>query len=379
MKKRVNTYLAIAITTYCNYQCFYCKKGGESISKEKETISFDDVKKIIANAYANGIVNFRITGGEPTSVSYFCELIEYIMKFKDTKVRINTNGFRILEYIDVLTKYKEYIDIVFSVDSLSEYICGVHFPKYLSQNVIEITRALRKNKISVRYNIVVTKLNECEVRELVQKAIDELDVNVKLLDLNRFSEYLGYSNEVTGKEAYDLWQELFVPMSNFYDFLCQISTHSQAEWTTSLIGKKHGIPMSCYFRGNNWVQVKDSTRGARYSEFCRKNCLLYKKGECQEGVFSLFLSSNLVLHLSGCKNDSIHYDLNGRDNEQIERAFKSLLKLLNWFYIKTWDILNTSCFYVRTKRRSRALFLTDLSFRLKGENLKGLASVAFIY
>ena len=46
MKKRVNTYLAIAITTYCNYQCFYCKKGGESISKERETISFDDVKKI---------------------------------------------------------------------------------------------------------------------------------------------------------------------------------------------------------------------------------------------------------------------------------------------------------------------------------------------
>lgn len=36
MKKRVNTYLAIAITTYCNYQCFYCKKGGESISKEKK-------------------------------------------------------------------------------------------------------------------------------------------------------------------------------------------------------------------------------------------------------------------------------------------------------------------------------------------------------
>ena len=52
MKKRVNTYLAIAITTYCNYQCFYCKKGGESISKEKETISFSNAKKIIANAYA---------------------------------------------------------------------------------------------------------------------------------------------------------------------------------------------------------------------------------------------------------------------------------------------------------------------------------------
>lgn len=108
MKKRVNTYLAIAITTYCNYQCFYCKKGGESISKERETISFDDVKKIIANAYANGIVNFRITGGEPTSVSYFCELIEYIMKFKDTKVRINTNGFRIYRCANKIQRIYRY-------------------------------------------------------------------------------------------------------------------------------------------------------------------------------------------------------------------------------------------------------------------------------
>lgn len=33
MKDRANTYLAIALTTYCNYQCFYCKEGGESILK----------------------------------------------------------------------------------------------------------------------------------------------------------------------------------------------------------------------------------------------------------------------------------------------------------------------------------------------------------
>ena len=86
MKKR-GTYLAIALTTECNYKCFYCKRGGESISKEKETISFSDIKKIITNAHEIGITNFRITGGEPTSVPYFGKLIEYIMKFKDTKIR----------------------------------------------------------------------------------------------------------------------------------------------------------------------------------------------------------------------------------------------------------------------------------------------------
>lgn len=328
MKKRV-TYLAMALTTECNYKCFYCKRGGESISKEKETISFSDIKKIITNAHEIGITNFRITGGEPTSVPYFGKLIEYIMDFKNTKIRINTNGFKILEYIDVLKKYKENIDIVFSVDSISEYIKGVHFQKYLSKDVIKITKLLRDNGLSVRYNVVVTKLNQQEVKLLTLKAVDELKVNVKLLDLNRFSEYFGYSNEATGKEAYKLWQELFIPMSNFYDFLCEISNCSEAEWTTQLISKGNGIPMSCYFRGDNWIQVKDSTRGAKYSEYCISSCALYKTGNCQEGVFSLFLSSNMVLHLSGCNNDSIYYNLKGKEASQIKKAFKDLLKLFN--------------------------------------------------
>lgn len=327
MKKRVNTYLAIALTTNCNYQCFYCKRGGESISKEKETISFSNIKKIIASAHEIGITNYRITGGEPTSVPYFGKLIEYIMKFKDTKIRVNTNGFKILKYKDILKKYKKNIDIVFSVDSISEYIEGKHFPKYLSKEVIRITKLLRNNGISVRYNIVVTKLNQCQVELLVLKAIDDLNVNVKLLDLNRFSEYFGYSNEVRGQEAFKLWEELFIPMSNFYDFLSEISNHSESEWTTRLIGKGHGIPMSCYFRGNNWIQVKDSKRGAKYSEYCISNCSLYKTGNCQEGVFSLFLSSNMVLHLSGCKNDLIHYNLNGKGDRQIKKALEDLLEL----------------------------------------------------
>lgn len=328
MKKRV-TYLAIALTTECNYKCFYCKQGGESISKEKETICFSAIKRIIANAHEVGITNFRLTGGEPTNVPYFGRLIQYIMNFSDTKIRINTNGFKILDYIDVLKKYKERIDIVFSVDSISEYIEGVHFQKYLSTDVIRITKSLRSNGLQVRYNVVVTSLNQSEVKELILKAVDKLTVNVKMLDLNRFSEYFGYSSKVIGEAAFKLWEDLFVPMSEFYDFLSEISNHSEAEWTTKLISKGNGIPMSCYFRNNNWIQVKDSMRGAKYSEYCINNCLLYKTGNCQEGVFSLFLSSNMVLHLSGCKNTSLHYNLNGKEDGQIKKALEDLLKLFN--------------------------------------------------
>ena len=305
MKKRINMYLAISITTHCNYQCFYCKEGGESISKEKETIPFMMLKRIIRNAYDIGIRNFRITGGEPTIVEYFGELVEFIMTMNDTKMRINTNGYQLFKYIQ-----------------------DVHFQKFLSEKIINTTKILKAKKIPVRYNIVVTSLNEGEVKKLVIKAVDELQVNVKLLDLNRFSEYLGNGSKVCGKEADKLWKNLFVPMNKFYDFLEEISSKSDYEWTTGFIVKGHGIPMSSYFRGENWIQVKDSTRGANFGEFCRKECPYFKNGNCQEGVFSLFLSSNLVLHLSGCKNKMLQFNLHFMEDKQIIKAFESLLELI---------------------------------------------------
>lgn len=327
MKNQVTTYLAIAITTECNYKCFYCKEGGESISKKKETIPFEQLKRIITCAYESGIRNFRITGGEPTTVPYLGQLLEYVMNLRNTKIRINTNGFKILEYLDVLVKYKERVDIVISVDSISEYLNGMHFPKKLSSSVIRITKILKEHGISIRYNIVVTRLNECEVRELVLRAIDEMNVNVKLLDLNKFPEYLGSSEKVCEEKAIEMWKNLFIPMEKFYDFLEEISTNSKPEWTTPMIGIGHGIPMSAYLRGENWIQVKDSCRGAKYSDFC-KQCLYYKSGNCQEGVFSLFLSSNMTLHLSGCKNNKIHFDLSKCNDEQIKNAFSKLLSFI---------------------------------------------------
>ena len=187
---------------------------------------------------------------------------------------------------------------------------------------------MKENEISIRYNIVVTRINENEVRELILKAINDMHVNVKLLDLNKFSEYLGTGEVVYNEDAFELWKNLFVPMKNFYSFLEEISNNVESEWTTQMIGKGHGIPMSTYFKNENWIQVKDSCRRAKYSDFCKEKCEHYKKSNCQEGVFSLFLSSNLTLHLSGCKNETIYFNLNNCEDAQIKIAFSKLLNLI---------------------------------------------------
>lgn len=45
-------------------------------------------------------------------------------------------------------------------------------------------------------------------------------------------------------------------------------------------------------------------------------------------MFSLFLSSNLILHLSGCKNNSIQFKVREYGDKQIRRALESLLCLI---------------------------------------------------
>lgn len=60
-------------------------------------------------------------------------------------------------------------------------------------------------------------------------------------------------------DFYNLWEELHLE---------EISNNLETEWTTQIIGKGHGLPMSAYFRNENWIQVKDSERGAKYSKFC---------------------------------------------------------------------------------------------------------------
>lgn len=82
-----------------------------------------------------------------------------------------------------------------------------------------------------------------------------MQVNVKLLDLNKFPEYLGYIGKVQGEEASALWKKLFVPMEKFYDFLEEISSDSKSKWTSGFIGKGHGIPWE--WENFNLTEVKN--------------------------------------------------------------------------------------------------------------------------
>lgn len=322
--KRIS-YMAIAITTNCNCNCFYCKPTGESIlSSVKGTLNFQKLKKIIRIAYELGINTFRITGGEPTTVGYLPNLIEYVMKLGDnTKIRLNTNGYKLdkEELLNIIELYKERMDIVISVDSINEYIQGVHYPKYLSPRIRNLALELVKRKISTRFNIVVIRQNISEIKELINKSID-LGVNIKILDLIIRDEYFGNNKSLNGKEAVAFGEASYISLESTTKYLENISNNSKEKYH---MWNAFGIPRSGYFIGKQYVQVKDASKGAEYSKVCIEECPYYSS--CNEGLFSPFISVGEILHISGCKNKDLYYNLKEKSESEIKKVLDEILTL----------------------------------------------------
>ena len=241
----------------------------------------------------------------------------------DTKVRLNTNGYKLdnEELLNIIESYKERMDIVISVDSVNEYINGIHYPKYLSLKVQNIAMELVKRKIPTRFNVVVTRQNISEVKALIDKSI-ALGVNIKILDLIIQNEYFGTDKNLKGEEAVMFGKASYAPLESIIKYLEAISDRSKEKyhmWNT------FGIPRSGYFIGNQWVQVKDSSRGAEYSKVCIEKCPYYES--CNEGLFSPFISVGEILHLSGCKNKDLYYTLKGKSEAEIKKALDEILTL----------------------------------------------------
>lgn len=320
-KDNIKVSLALAITSACNLKCFYCKSSGENLDGCIGTIDYSILKDIISASYECGIKNYRITGGEPTIVPYFGELIKVLMDYApDITARITTNGYKILDYVDLIEKYNDRLEVTMSVDSLNEKVNNTKYEKYLSEDIIAITKELLNRNIKTRYNIVVTKENVSEVPELISKALD-LGVNIKLLDLIKHTEYF---DKESIEEANELFQNSYQSFKDIKKYLSEITDRYQENFNMFV---STGIPMSGYFRGEQYIQVKESNRGSTFSEVCVNKCPYFKT--CQEGMFSPFISNNGELGISNCKNKKLRWNLYKMNQIVKKKSFEELLSLFN--------------------------------------------------
>lgn len=304
--------LTLAITSLCNLRCFYCRKNGENLEGCEGTIDYDFLKRIIRCAYEEGFEFFRITGGEPTLINNLGDIIEYILSFSKTKVRITTNGFNIEKYYNLLQKYNNRVEVVISVDSLYENVGDIKFDKFLSNKILQIINQLKNRNIAVRFNIVVTQYNKNQVLDLIKKALD-LKVNVKVLDLIERTDFFNQEN------SHDFFVNSFEPLNELEQVLK--TSADRVEENFNLYGE-NGIPMTAYFFDKNWVLVKNSLKGTTYCGICQKECSNFKN--CQDGLYSVFVTNNGILTPSNCVNPKMKWDLLKQSDMEIKKSFKEI-------------------------------------------------------
>ena len=182
-------YMRISITDRCNMRCNYCMPGGiKNFSMNDEILTYEEILEIAKAAVNCGIVNFKITGGEPLVRRGAVDLISRLKNISGVqKVTLTTNGALLSNFIHEL-KNAGLDGVNISLDSLEpknfEKITGFNF----LEKVLEGIDAAISSGIKTKINTVLQKgINEDEWENILEFAKNN-PVHVRFIELMPIGE-----------------------------------------------------------------------------------------------------------------------------------------------------------------------------------------------
>lgn len=188
-KRQIN-YLRLSITDHCNLRCKYClPEKDTNFYNNCDLLNSNEIEKIVKAFSLIGIKKVRITGGEPLVRKDFNEILEKINHIEGIeKIAITTNGFQLLENLDLFKK-NGLNRINISLDSLNakkynEITRGGNFDKVFKT----IKEATLKNFEKIRLNVVIMEgINDNEILDFVNLTKD-LDIGVRFIEIMPIGE-----------------------------------------------------------------------------------------------------------------------------------------------------------------------------------------------
>ncbi|MCL4373573.1 MAG: radical SAM protein [Candidatus Marsarchaeota archaeon] len=166
-------YAKVTITKNCFLRCAHCYVSGGELKHE---ISKDFALKIIDTLYDMGVINIRITGGEPLIYDGLFDVMDRAYK-RDMFIHLTTNSILFNDRPELIRKVKEYDPVVStSLDGPDiETHEAIRGPNTFDRTVGAI-RELRENDVTVRVN---TTLNKGAITRLDKMLYLLKDLDVK--------------------------------------------------------------------------------------------------------------------------------------------------------------------------------------------------------
>ncbi len=195
---RVITYLRLAITDRCNLRCSYCmpEHGVESVS-HGETLSYEELERLVRLFLQMGIEKIRITGGEPFVRRGCMDFLERLKGDLGVKTLVvTTNGVETARYLDRL-KALPISGINLSLDTLDRQRFTTITRRDCLDDVLDTLYGALERGIRLKVNSVVSEdTSDAEIRRLGELARDH-DLSM------RFIEKMPFSGERAKKQRID--------------------------------------------------------------------------------------------------------------------------------------------------------------------------------
>ena len=186
---RTIDYMRISITDRCNYHCSYCNPSQFKFLSHNDILRYEHVLDICKVAVKLGIVNFKVTGGEPTVRKGYLSFLRQLKQLDGVRqVTLTTNGL----LLDALTldELKDIgIDgINFSIDTLDSKkyaaICGQDTLDEVLKNLLYGVSI----GLNIKINTVVGPLfTQSDLESLIDFCKD-LPVSLRFIELMPLGE-----------------------------------------------------------------------------------------------------------------------------------------------------------------------------------------------
>ncbi len=189
-------YLRLSITDLCNYRCTYCLPDGCTDHHHKESLTKDEIRRLISAFAQLGVEKVRLTGGEPTLRSDFTDIVSTIKQVPGIrKVAMTTNGYKMDQR--VVSWLASGVDAInLSVDSLNpdafRLITG---HDRLQEIMAGIKIAFDHGLSSIKVNAVLLKgLNDGDLSRFLEW-VREQPVTMRFIELMETGDNQAFFNK----------------------------------------------------------------------------------------------------------------------------------------------------------------------------------------
>ena len=297
-------YLAIPITSVCNFRCPYCDENGhgEAAASSEKFFALDYLEQVVRAAYEIGTRRFRLTGGEPFLDKRIGHIVRIICALEGVELTLDTNGSILRDAQAILSDPPVGFSIVMSLDTLrTSRISVMTGGRGKLTSILDSAKFLSTRGLLKRLNMTLTVFNADEVDDVIS-VCKELGTNLKLSDV-AVRTAQGMPFDIISYPVGPLYERLLKTAD-------RVIEHPYSD--------QYGSPMKTCVFGDTKVTLKTRDAGARYAldEVCGK-CQHFP---CDEGLY--FVSALPDKTFSACQMNGFRRKADADINATLSHMFE---------------------------------------------------------